>query len=74
MICAGTVKGGRDSCYGDSGGPLLTSTGVQVGIVSNGYGCGAPSIPAVYTDVRPFVKNWIEPMICAISENPPSYC
>jgi secreted trypsin-like serine protease len=74
MICAGTVKGGRGNCYGDSGGPLLTSDGVQVGIVSFGYGCANPSIPTGYTDVRPFLKNWIQPMICELSKNPPSYC
>ena len=52
MICAGQT--GRDSCSGDSGGPLFTETPegfVQVGIVSWGSGCAAPGRPGIYTRV-----------------------
>jgi trypsin len=38
MFCAGDELGGVDSCYGDSGGPLLDEYGVQVGVVSWGIG------------------------------------
>ena len=64
MICAGTAAGGRDSCQGDSGGPLLTADNVQIGIVSNGEGCGLPDIPAIYTDVAAF-ESFIRQGICS---------
>jgi hypothetical protein len=42
----GFKKGGKDSCYGDSGGPLFAADGegglVQLGIVSFGQGCARP--------------------------------
>lgn len=41
QICAGLDEGGKDSCSGDSGGPLLNPTSnVQYGLVSFGVGCG----------------------------------
>jgi secreted trypsin-like serine protease len=52
MICAG--EPGRDSCFGDSGGPLFsTVNGVHrlVGIVSFGAGCGSAT-PGAYTEVN----------------------
>jgi trypsin len=64
MICAGTVAGGRDSCQGDSGGPLLTADNVQIGVVSNGNGCGQPDIPAIYTEVAAF-ESYIREGICS---------
>lgn len=68
MICAGYVKGGKDSCQGDSGGPLFgkynatTRKAVQVGIVSNGEGCARPHKYGIYTritnpEVRQFIKQ-----------------
>lgn len=46
-----TIIGGKDSCFGDSGGPLLDSaTGTQVGIVSFGPGdCASTLAPGAYT-------------------------
>ncbi|KAK6630239.1 hypothetical protein RUM43_014938 [Polyplax serrata] len=66
QICAGG-EAGKDSCSGDSGGPLqvieLNHLGepayVQKGIVSFGpRNCGTEGIPAVYTRVSRYV-DWI---------------
>ncbi|HEX6242369.1 MAG TPA: serine protease [Polyangiales bacterium] len=55
MICAGYRAGGRDACYGDSGGPLLLpSLGkapLLAGVVSWGSACAAPNLPGVYANV-----------------------
>ncbi|XP_022114875.2 CLIP domain-containing serine protease 2 [Pieris rapae] len=63
QFCAGELK--KDSCNGDSGGPLMMKANyndvnsyVQYGIVSHGpMQCGS-SFPGVYTDVREYV-DWI---------------
>ncbi len=62
-ICAGTPEGGKDSCYGDSGGPLTVpnadGTGEALaGVVSWGDECGAPNSAGVYTRVTEYV-DWI---------------
>ncbi|XP_015930822.2 clotting factor G beta subunit-like isoform X1 [Parasteatoda tepidariorum] len=57
FICAGFLEDarGRDSCGGDSGGPMMVSQGgrwYQIGILSFGHmRCGEPGYPAVYTRV-----------------------
>jgi len=61
QLCAGFAEGGRDSCVGDSGGPLIvTYEGVvqQIGIVSFGYGCALPDFYGIYSDV-PYFIGWI---------------
>jgi len=61
-FCAGWEQGERDSCTGDSGGPLMCRHGEQwhlYGIVSRGEGCGKPHKPGVYVNVRHFTK-WIK--------------
>ena len=55
-------KGGKDTCRGDSGGPLMVkhSTGryVLAGITSWGIGCARPSLPGMYTRAANHV-DWI---------------
>ncbi len=65
MICAGYPKGGKGSCYGDSGGPLMIATGaapgwLEVGIVSWGSSdCRTQEQYGVYTRVASF-QPWIQ--------------
>lgn len=55
MICAGFNAGGKDSCSGDSGGPLITQDPAGhvklVGIVSWGDGCALPKKFGIYGKV-----------------------
>lgn len=51
-----------DSCFGDSGGPLLYNYNGKyqlIGLVSWGRGCGITGYPGVYTYVNYF-RNWIK--------------
>jgi trypsin len=68
MICAGLTDGGKDSCSGDSGGPLFAyipgaRAGLQAGIVSWGTGqCGQVGFYGVYTrishpEIRAFIRQ-----------------
>lgn len=65
-LCAGTLAGGRDTCHGDSGAPLVVD-GVVVGIVSFGEGCGQVDRLGVYVRVSHYVK-WIHHAIRLIEE------
>ena len=56
---------GKDSCAGDSGGPLMTNKKrkgrirwTQLGLISWGVLCGTEGKPGVYTNVQFFLK-WI---------------
>ncbi|GCB61388.1 hypothetical protein scyTo_0011305 [Scyliorhinus torazame] len=59
VLCAGDQEEGRDSCSGDSGGPLLCN-GKFNGIVSFGCGCGNPHKPGVYTRLSQNYLSWIK--------------
>ncbi|XP_055542961.1 serine protease easter-like [Wyeomyia smithii] len=64
QICAGE-ESGKDSCKGDSGGPLMDMVVSESsvvyylsGIVSFGKRCGMKNVPGVYTKVNRF-GEWI---------------
>lgn len=63
VICAGSNSPGKDSCTGDSGGPM-TRRGqrpderVLVGLVSWGKGCAEADTPGIYTNVTEY-REWI---------------
>lgn len=64
MVCAGYENGGKNACFGDSGGPLMIPSAAapgwkQAGIVSWGsWSCGAAQYPNVYTRVSIY-QPWI---------------
>lgn len=72
MVCAGYDNGGKNACFGDSGGPMvIPATGApgwkQVGIVSWGpYSCGSADRPTVYTRVSAY-QPWIDD--CMVNVN-----
>ena len=80
MMCAGHIPGGqKDSCAGDSGGPLFIPAAPShplaqptvVGVVSWGHGCAASNAPGVYTRVSSF-GTWINSVLGLPPPSPPS--
>ncbi|CAB3225806.1 unnamed protein product [Arctia plantaginis] len=61
QLCAGGEQG-RDSCKGDSGGPLMLLNGRRhdiIGVASFGHkDCGTKNVPGVYTKVYEY-DSWI---------------
>nr|APA33880.1 seminal fluid protein [Nilaparvata lugens] len=64
VLCAGVLKGGKDTCQGDSGGPLVVAVDEPfcmyciIGVTSFGLFCGFANSPAIYTRVSYFTP-WI---------------
>nr|Q9YGJ9.1 RecName: Full=Snake venom serine protease Haly-2; Short=SVSP; Flags: Precursor [Gloydius brevicaudus]AAD01623.1 serine protease [Gloydius brevicaudus] len=62
ILCAGILEGGKDTCKGDSGGPLICNGEIQ-GIVSwGGHLCGNVLEPGIYTKVFDHLE-WIRSII-----------
>ncbi|XP_065206196.1 serine protease filzig-like [Planococcus citri] len=63
FLCAGYANGQRDSCEGDSGGPLMVERNdgrwVLVATVSHGIKCAAPYLPGVYMRTT-YYKPWLQ--------------
>ncbi|KAG8232282.1 hypothetical protein J437_LFUL011222 [Ladona fulva] len=65
MMCAGELRGGKDTCQGDSGGPIqIRGTSNKcvyyvLGLTSFGKICGVSNSAAVYTRVSYYLP-WIE--------------
>ncbi|XP_013364304.1 PREDICTED: kallikrein-4-like [Chinchilla lanigera] len=79
MFCAGG-KSGKNTCYLDSGGPLVCK-GVLQGLVSMGTRpCGLPGTPGIYTNVSKRIIDGFpcnphsQPWIAALFENYDRYC
>ena len=74
MLCAGFSSGVKDTCTGDSGGPLMVFDETsqrwhQVGITSFGVGCEAQGGFGGYTRVKNF-SDFISTIICLDAEMP----
>jgi trypsin len=69
MVCAAAP--GKDTCAGDSGGPLHAPVGGGVyrlvGITSWGEGCAQPNAPGVYTRIAgPAMRSLVESDIAGL--------
>ncbi|CAH2083530.1 unnamed protein product [Euphydryas editha] len=68
QMCAGELRGGKDTCQGDSGSPLQVASLNNkcvfhiVGITSFGRRCAESGRPAVYTRVSEYL-DWIESIV-----------
>lgn len=74
MLCAGFNLEEKDTCTGDSGGPLIvldneSNSWRQVGITSWGFGCAQPDTFGVYTRLEKYA-SFISDNICSASEIP----
>ena len=73
FLCAGLERGGRDSCEGDSGGPLQVQRAsdqrwVLAGTVSHGIKCAEPNLPGIYIRTAAYLP-WIRSIIYHQDQN-----
>lgn len=66
VLCAGHLAGGKSTCTGDSGGPLMLPIQdngkfpfYQIGLVSYAEGCARKNLPTVYTNIGYHI-DWIQ--------------
>ncbi|MCF6202252.1 MAG: serine protease [Methylococcaceae bacterium] len=74
MLCAKTNSAKKDTCRGDSGGPLIvfdeeSQSWRQAGITSWGVGCAIPEFSGVYTRIKSYAF-FISDNICSDDETP----
>jgi len=74
LLCAGDGLGLRDTCSGDSGGPLIvfdteSHSWRQAGITSWGFGCAKVESYGVYTRLKNYAV-FISNQICSAQEAP----
>ena len=66
FICAGYEAGGKDSCEGDSGGPMVVQRRdhrfMLAGVISWGIGCAEKNQSGVYTRISYF-RDWINQIL-----------
>jgi secreted trypsin-like serine protease len=70
MLCAGYQAGDRDSCNGDSGGPITVAVGNTrrlVGVVSFGDSCALRDKYGVYGRLHA-VRGWINSSVALLSD------
>jgi trypsin len=82
-ICASVPNGGKGTCSGDSGGPLIRrifdpndttkSVHTHVGITSWGDGCGVKGNPDVYARTSTWT-NFIKTTICDDFQSKSPFC
>ncbi|CAL4207296.1 unnamed protein product, partial [Meganyctiphanes norvegica] len=73
MLCVGQPGGGKDSCKGDSGGPLIVEVNgryKQVGIVSGGPpDCRGPGVYTRITKYRKWIRTYSLKGLCTYDGN-----
>jgi hypothetical protein len=73
MLCAHYSGSPKDTCGGDSGGPLLLlqdgSLMNQVGLVAWGKECGSTFFPGVFTSVGYHYESFIRPWVCRLDSD-----
>nr|P0DJF6.1 RecName: Full=Thrombin-like enzyme chitribrisin; Short=SVTLE chitribrisin; AltName: Full=Fibrinogen-clotting enzyme; AltName: Full=Snake venom serine protease; Short=SVSP; Flags: Precursor [Trimeresurus albolabris] len=62
IVCAGILRGGKGSCKGDSGGPLICNAQLQGIVSAGGDPCAQPRVPVLYIRVFDYT-DWIQSII-----------